>query len=109
MIDHRPLARNSLVAALSQCAQDGVRARARRFLLGLSADELQFIAEFLGACILAASEDVQSPGEPVQFREFAAAGGGKQRMDREDKMIVLREFLHHSGCHLPVAHYPAAY
>lgn len=108
MIDHRPLARNSLVAALSQCAQDSVRARARRFLLGLSADELQFIAEFLGTCILAAAEDTPCAGESVQLREFTATGGGKQRMDREDKMIVLREFLHHSGCHLPAPH-PAPY
>jgi len=108
MDDHRPIARSSLVAALSQCAQGSVRARARRFLLGLSADELQFIAEFLGTCILAASEDMPSAAESVQLREFTLASPGKQRIDREDKIIVLREFLHHSGCHLPVSG-PAVY
>ena len=102
MNDHGPIARSSLVAALSQCAQDSVRARARRFLQGLSSDELQFIAEFLGTCILAASEDLQGPADWLPLGEFAAAGLGKPRIDREDKIIVLREFLHHSGCHLPV-------
>ena len=44
--------RKVLVGALASCADTPSRANARRFLRGLSSDELQFIAEFLGACIL---------------------------------------------------------
>ena len=49
--------RSSLVAALVSCVDRPVKSRARRFLLGLSSDELQFIAGFLGCCILESSED----------------------------------------------------
>ena len=44
--------RNSLVAALVACADRPLKSEARRFLAGLSSDELQFVAEFLGSCVL---------------------------------------------------------
>ena len=44
--------RNALVDALTSCADRPLMPKARRFLGGLSFDELQFIAEFLGACIV---------------------------------------------------------
>ena len=47
--------RTTLVAALVACANTSLKPKARRFLMGLSSDELQFIAEFIGACILESS------------------------------------------------------
>jgi len=47
----------TLVAALVSCADRPLKPKARRFLTGLSFDELQFIAEFLGACILESTEE----------------------------------------------------
>jgi hypothetical protein len=41
-----------LVSALCSCVADPNKRKARRFLLGLSCDELAYIAEFLGCCIL---------------------------------------------------------
>ena len=44
--------RSVLVTALAARADSSLRVQARQFLRGLSSDELQFIAGFLGACIL---------------------------------------------------------
>src|ERR1039457_3459740 len=52
LTDRRSGVRNSLVAALVGCADHPLKSEARRFLAGLSSDELQFIAEFLGSCVL---------------------------------------------------------
>jgi hypothetical protein len=95
MIAHRPPTRSSLVTALSACAESPVRSRARRFLLGLSADELEFIAGFVGACILQSAEDTASAATSIQ-QDCRIAGSGAGRNDREHKLILLREFLHHS-------------
>jgi len=95
MIAHRPPTRNSLVTALSACAESPVRARARRFLSGLSADELEFIAGFVGACILKSSEDTAGAAVSLE-QECRIAGSGAGRIDHEHKMILLREFLHRS-------------
>jgi hypothetical protein len=62
---------------------------------GLSADELQFIAEFLGACVL------DSSGKPCVSRaqwaeritRYHEASLGSSGADREHKMILLLEFL----------------
>lgn len=96
MIGHQPVARNTLIAALSICADDRVRARARRFLMGLSCDELAFIAEFLGACIVECSENTATATEAVELCECRRAEPGPQQMDRENKIILLREFLDRS-------------
>ena len=94
--------RNSLVAALVACADQPLKSEARRFLAGLSSDELQFIAEFLGSCIL------ESPARCARSRaalaeriaRFQQARADRARMrstDQELKMILLLEYLCRSG------------
>ena len=86
--------RSALVAALVSCADVPLRSRARRFLLGLSSDELQFIAEFLGACVLECAQ--RSPCSRTQLAgriaEFEQARN-HPTPDRDHKMILLLEFL----------------
>ena len=90
---------NALVAALVSCADSSHRSRARRFLEGLSSDELQFIAQFLGACVL------DSPGKPCDSRaqwaaritRYQLASAGSHSADQEHKMILLLEYLCRSG------------
>lgn len=89
MVRHR----KTLVEALIACT-GGDRLRARRFLLGLSSDELQFIAEFFGSCILECSEDPSRVTGAVQAHHAAAPD---RRSDHEHKIILLREFLYVSG------------
>ncbi len=94
--------RNSLVAALVACAEQPLKSKARRFLDGLSADELQFIAEFLGSCIL--ESQVRCARNRAEFAEriarFQQARADRARMrstDQEHKMILLLEYLCRSG------------
>lgn len=85
-----------LISSLSACAAASCRARTARFLNGLSADELEYIAEFLGACML------ESPGaggctreqlsQRIATFELARDAGGCAT-DHDHKMIVLLEFL----------------
>jgi hypothetical protein len=77
--------RQDLVAALVACTDLPFRARARRFARGLSADELQFIAEYLGACILESS--ALGSWSPCQLASRLPAA------DRDHKMILLLEYL----------------
>ena len=94
--------RRSLVAALTSCADCPLKPRARRFLTGLSSDELQFIAEFLGACILESAEEsrcsrTELAGRIAQFqRERPGCSPGRSQ-DQDHKMILLLEFLCRSG------------
>jgi hypothetical protein len=101
--------RDALVAALTACAKSRPsRWRTRRFLTGLSSDELQFIAGYLGACV---------PGFPAGWRRYGTAQpqwnaatpcadtgmAASQSRDREHKMILLVEFLGRSGMrHAPL-------
>ena len=90
--------RNTLVAALVDCADRPRKPRARRFLLGLSGDELQFIAEFFGACILESSGGSgQSRAELAawigQFQQTRSGCRGLLSADREHKTILLLEYL----------------
>jgi hypothetical protein len=70
-------------------------------LSGLSSDELQYIAEFLGACILdAAAYRSASRRELAEgIKHFALARGhatatpAETLSDQEHKMILLLEFL----------------
>ena len=93
--------RNILVAALVDCADGPRRLRARRFLLGLSADELQFIAEFCGACILESTDGCcQSRVELAAWiaqSQQTHSGSSLRSADREHKTILLREYLCRSG------------
>ena len=100
-----PAARKSaLVGALSACADELQKREARRFLQGLATDELQYIAEFLGSCILESQGHYTSSRTQLaeairQFdrsrRTAPAAAGAVQ--DQEHKMILLLEYLCRSG------------
>jgi hypothetical protein len=76
--------RRSLIDALVSCAETPLKSKAYEFLTGLSSDELQFIAGFLGACTLGFAGRLSLP--------LAA-----RSEDMELKLIVLREYLAQSG------------
>lgn len=95
-----------LVRALCSCVTDRKRERARRFLQGLSADELQYIAEFLGSCILepghvracTRGELAEDIARFERCRRAAAEKRGCRRAptslpDEDHKMILLLEYL----------------
>ena len=92
--------RNDLVAAVVASAQTPCRANARRFVSGLSADELQFIAEFLGASILDSAR--RCCCSRAEWAERVSEFQRKSRScccdaDQDHKMILLLEFLCRSG------------
>ena len=94
--------RNSLVAALVACADQPLKSTARRFLDGLSSDELQFIAEFLGSCMLEPQVRYarNRAGLAERIARFERARADRARMrstDQELKMILLLEYLCRSG------------
>lgn len=85
--------RNALVTALIACSDSSLRTKAQRFLQGLSSDELQFIAEYLGACILESEEPRQGfLGHPI-----TRFGDCPETPDQEHKMILLVEYLRRTG------------
>jgi len=90
------------VTALVSCADSPHKSQARRFVKGLSSDELQFIAEFLGACVL------DSAGKPcisraqwaeriTRYQQVSTGCPASRAADREHKMILLLEYLCHGG------------
>jgi len=94
--------RRALVAALASCADGSQRPKTRRFLAGLSCDELQFLAEFLGASILECS--CRYPRTRVQlslrigkFHKVRCARCNSASADQDHKIILLREYLFLSG------------
>jgi hypothetical protein len=93
--------RRTLVSALADCAESSVRSRARRFLTGLSADELQFIADFVGACILESGGPQNAKSQvAVRLAQFQTARLACCRSfpaDQDHKMLVLFEYLCRSG------------
>ena len=113
--------RTALVTALVACAHESRRLWARRFLTGLSADEMQFIAEFLGASILEPSPvdvPVRRPSrcelaeriEEFQWTRVAQPVPPARDSlrhppspDEEHKMILLLEYL----CRGAIQQYPA--
>jgi hypothetical protein len=95
-----------LVKSLCCMVSEQRRRKARQFLLGLSTDELQYIAEFFGSCVL----ESEHPHDWTR----AQLTQGIQRFDREQKncvsdrqhkMILLLEFL--SRCDIGSATIPA--
>jgi hypothetical protein len=70
-----------------------VRTDARRFLQGLSSDELQFIAEYLGACIL----ESKRPCQGYQGQLMTEFGYRPATPDQDHKLILLHEYLRRSG------------
>jgi hypothetical protein len=79
-----------------------LKSQARRFLAGLSADEMQFIAEFLGSCVLESSvptgcNRTQIAERLCRFQRPRPNNASAWSSDREHKMIVLLEYLCHAG------------
>jgi hypothetical protein len=96
--------KRTLVHALSSCVATNQRRRAARFLEGLSADELQYIAGFLGACIMEPSPPAGRNRAELATRIASfelcchpRASPGESFTDREHKMILLLEYLCRSG------------
>ncbi|PWU02795.1 MAG: hypothetical protein C5B51_20205 [Terriglobia bacterium] len=103
----RPAVHAALVAALSSCVDGPLQSKIQGFLTGLSCDELEFLAEFLGASILESS--VPLPGSRAQLAERIAqfqrvrlCGCTRPPADQDHKMILLLEFLCQSGLQAPV-------
>jgi len=91
--------RSTLEAALTACAETALKTRARRFLAGLSSDELQFIADFVGACILEsdATPEMHVAVRLAQFQTARLSGFQRYPADQDHKMLVLLEFLCRAG------------
>lgn len=106
--------RTALLTALVAYVDESRKLCARRFLTGLSADEMEFIAEFLGASILepgsVAGERQARPRRPsraelaerVQEFQWSRQGLAAPEVpphpypvshDVEHKMILLLEYL----------------
>jgi hypothetical protein len=82
--------RNSLVAALAACVETSLRPRARRFLSGLSCDELEFLAGFFGGWILEANTGREARGAGKQNRTETR---GASVSDLDHKLILVHEYL----------------
>jgi hypothetical protein len=83
-----------------------MKPKARRFLGGLSADELQYIAEFLGAWILEAAGPCGCSRTQLAERLASLPNGQAEcshchARDRDHKSILLLEFLRRSGLQQP--------
>ena len=96
--------RTALVTALAAVADSSQRSRARRFLQGLSGDELRYIADFLGACILEESGDcacsrLQLADRITEFQQArrTCSCSDQSDSDRDHKMILVLEYLGRSG------------
>ena len=94
--------RSALVAALVSCADSPHRSCAREFVEGLSADELQFIAGFLGACVLdspgmGCASRAQWAERIARYQQMCAGCPPCRSADREHKMILLLEYLCRTG------------
>ncbi len=88
--------RSTIEAALTACAENSVKDGVRRFLTGLSSDELNFIADFLGACIVESGElEFNRVHVTVRLAQFQA--NRVRHSDQEHKMLVLLEYLCRSG------------
>jgi hypothetical protein len=106
--DRGPGLRAALISAITAFAHERLQKKARWFLHGLSNDELQYIAEFLGACVLeSAGHETCSRRQLADgiahFDRFRSAPCGG-RDDSEHKMIVLLEYL----CRCQLTHYTPA-
>jgi hypothetical protein len=91
--------RSALVTALVARAENSLKARVRRFLRGLSCDELQFIASFLGACILESTAAPLAKCPCVEGAGLPPSPGITDRYaeDWDLKMILLKEYLCRCG------------
>jgi hypothetical protein len=95
-----------LVKSLCAVVSDRQRRKARQFLLGLSTDELQYIAEFLGSCVLECEEPYHwTRTQLSQGIQRFDRSQKKCVADRQHKMILLHEFL--CRCDIGTAPAPA--
>ncbi len=105
--------RLSLVKALSSVVLSTRRRTARRFLQGLSTEELRYIAGYLGACLLeSAHHSEPAPRDQVawdiiQYECCTTGCGGCRSDDVEHKMILLLEYLTSCQCGTAVMKIPA--
>jgi hypothetical protein len=88
----------TLVTALSACVDKPQQSKTRHFLSGLSSDELQFIAEYIGSCILDSARLCCCSREQLAGRIAAFQRARQETLlvsqaDQEHKMILLLEFL----------------
>ena len=101
--------RAALVQALSAVAVTDRRKRARRFLQGLSTDELRYIASYLGACMIESAlyaRPVSRGQIASQIQQYECCrtkftGWGAPSSlpdDVEHKMILLLEYLSSCQC-----------
>jgi hypothetical protein len=94
-----------IISALCGYFVDAHRREARRFLQGLSTDELQYIADFVGACLLEINSGVRNRAEVASRvlshaqRRGASVRDSRQIEDRDHKMILLLEYLSRCGFH----------
>jgi hypothetical protein len=89
--------RGVLVAALATCSTSRSKSQTRRFLGGLSRDELQFIADYVGASILESADDGPCSGPELADRIVEFQRNRSSHPDLDHKTILLLEFLGRSG------------
>ena len=89
--------RKALVTGLESFVDGVRRSDARRFLEGLSRDELAYIAEFMGASILdpanRAAYSREALAQIVEHFHLARKMADRPATDQDHKMILLLEFL----------------
>ena len=89
--------RASLVKALSAVALTDSRRKARRFLQGLSTNELRYIASYMGACLLESALHDEPESRSQVLWEIAQhecrRGGDCECSNVEHQMILLVEYL----------------
>jgi hypothetical protein len=100
--------RATLVKALSTVAVTDRRRMLRRFLEGLSTEELRYIASYLGACLIESTLHTRAASRAeiawgiLQYEECRvkrddmprwSRAGGVLPNDLEHKMILLLEYL----------------
>ena len=95
--------RASLVKALSAVALTDRRRKARRFLEGLSTNELRYIASYLGACVLESGlhADPESRSQvlwQIAQHECSRTDGCACAGSAEHQMILLVEYLKSCRC-----------
>ena len=101
--------KTALSQALTACVRECYRRETRRFLQGLAKDELQYIAEFLGSCILESAGYCHCTRSQLAeaIKQFdrtrhvsccsASTRSSNPAQDQEHKMILLLEYLCRSG------------
>jgi hypothetical protein len=92
--------RNTLLSALETWADPSQRHKTHQFLTGLSCDELQYIADFIGASLLETLGGCESRAQLAALvAEFQRAKccPGPRGDDEECKAILLLEYLCRGG------------